>query len=117
MRKINVLGLGNQEEINWIIVKKEDGFFEWLNKILIETFGSVSPDVEYEETSSKKDKVITRKMKIEDCTDIHEYYDAEDNSRIDVFYGKEKVFIMVFTSLKNRKNLIKNLDKFSEFQE
>jgi hypothetical protein len=117
MKKIKVLGIGNKEEFNWIIVKKDKDFFEWLNKVLTESFGSISPDIDFYDQITVKDKVVTRKKKIEDYTDLHEYYDAEGNTRMGLFYGKEKVFMTVFTSLKNRKKLMENLEKFSEFEE
>jgi hypothetical protein len=117
MKKIKVLGIGNKEEFNWIIVKKDKDFFEWLNKVLTESFGHVSPDVNFYDRITVKNKVVTKKKEIEYYADLHEYYDAEDKTRIDLFYGKEKVFITILASLDNRKRLMENLEKFSEFEE
>jgi hypothetical protein len=55
MKKIKVIGIGNKEEFNWIIVKKDRGFFEWLNKVLVDSFSYVSPDIDFYDAITEKD--------------------------------------------------------------
>lgn len=45
MKKIKVLGIGNENNLNYIIIKKQNNFFKWLEKFL-SSLGSVFPDVE-----------------------------------------------------------------------
>lgn len=116
MKKQKILGLGNHGTFNWILVKKDSNFFEWLNKVLTESFGQISPDISFYDLIKKNEKMVTKKKKIDDYTDIHEHYDAEDDARIDLFYGKNKIFLTIMTSLENRSAFMKNLELYSDFE-
>jgi len=115
MEKVKILGVGNKEKLNFILVKKNKYFFEWLAMVFYNSFEGM-PNVEYKEYTDKNDNFIREKKKISKWIDKHETYDM-DESRVEIFYGKEKVFIVIYTSLKNRRKLMKYLDKYSEFVE
>ena len=113
---MKVLGIGNSEEFNYLIVKKEEGFFEWLNDFLCKGFGGASPSVKYYE-DTKDGETFNVKKVVKNEIDIHEYYDTESEVRVDLFYGKDAVFLTFFCSAEKRKVAMKVLEKISEFEE
>lgn len=115
MKKVKILGIGNEGKFNYIIVRKQENFFEWLGKVMYNSFEAM-PDVDKEEYINKNDKFVFKKKDIRKYIDKHESFEAE-GARIDIFYGKENVFISIIASLKNRKKLMDNLEKYSEFAE
>lgn len=114
MEKVRITGIGNQDEFNFLIAEKNKDFFEWLGKVMYNSFEAMPDVVTYLDDEDNYEK--EKKKKIENYTDWHESFEAE-GARIDIFYGKEKVFITVITSLKNREKLMGNLEKYSEFVE
>ena len=113
INKIKILGIGNKEKYNYIIIKKNKHFFKWLYNILQNAFDYV-PDLDKEEYIDKNNKFISKKKNITNYFDKHESHEF-NNARIDIFYGKEKIFLTIITSLKNRKKIMDNLEKYSEF--
>ena len=112
MMKTKIVAVGNQENFNYIIVNKNKTFFEWLAKLLWDSFEI--GDVEIYESYTKNKKLTTRKKQIKNYIDIHESYD-NGNINLNVFYGKDKVFITFNASLEQRRRFIKNLDKSSNW--
>ena len=117
MRKMKVLGMGNEDNFNYLIIKKSEGFFEWFNELLVEAFGGAENDVMYCESRDKDGKIINEKRDVNDETDTHEYYPTNDGIRVDVFYGKEKVFLTFNCSLDKRGKFMKKLEEISDFEE
>lgn len=116
MGKTKILGIANRGEFNYIMVRKNKDFFSWLRKVMYNSFEGV-PDLGVKEWTDKEGNLNTQKKKIDKCVDEHESHECGDETKIDIFYGKEKVFIIVITSLQKRKKLMNNLDKYSEFLE
>lgn len=118
MEKVKILGTGNfqeknQDSYNYFIVKKNKDFFEWLADLLGEVFKTSEVDYDYVGKN-----YIKRKKNIKNFIDKHENYYGNDiegrnNVRIDVFYGKDKAFIVLNMSLKIRKKFMKKLDEIS----
>lgn len=117
MKKVRVIGVGNEGRYNYIIVRKNKDFFKWLAELLGSNFGV--DDVEnYGYEQDKRGRWINRKKNINHFVDKHEgryegYSGHKDNSRIDVFYGKNDVFIVIDMSLQKRKKFMKKLNEIS----
>jgi hypothetical protein len=116
-KKMKILGIGNSHEFNYLIIKKEEGFFEWLNELLVRSFGAISPDIVYYEEIKKGEKMVSVKKDIKKIVDIHEFYDSDAGVRVDLFFGKNKVFMTFCCSPERRKRFMYVLDGISEFQE
>jgi len=117
IKKMTILGMGNQDKYSYFIVKKEKGFLEWVSKIYSGTGTSVSDDVFLYEVDTP-DGIVTRKKRdIMKLIDIHQAYSTEESGRLDVFYGKNKVFLTLYASLDIRKRFIKHLESYTEFLE
>lgn len=117
MDKVKITGIRNKDKFNYLIVKKRKSFFEWLCNVLYNSFESV-PDVDVKEYVDYNDKFVSNKKKIKDYTDKHEIYEADSrDTRIDIFYRKNKVFLTIQTSLEKREKLMDNLEKYSNFVE
>ena len=117
VNKTTILGMGNQGNLNYLIVKKEEDFFNWLKEL----FSSIEKDtrgkdVTINEFIDKNEKFVGKKKNIKKFTDIHEYYNM-GGIRFDIFYGSKKVFIAFNCSINQRKKLMDKLDKISKFTE
>ncbi len=117
MKKTTILGMGNENNLNYLIVKKEEDFFNWLKEL----FASIEKDMRGENVTirefvDKNEKFISKKKKIKDFTDIHEYYNM-GGIRFDIFYGSKKVFIIFNCSDNQRRRLMNKLEKISKFTE
>ena len=112
MLKARIIGMGNECNFNYVIVRKNKDFFKWLSTLLKDSF-DISYGVEYEEPHEDKNGGwINRKKQIRYFVDKNETY-RDKKSRIDIFYGKDKVFITINTSLSKRRKFIENLKKIS----
>lgn len=110
MIKTKICGIGSVGRFNYITVEKNKNFFWWLRVFLEEGF-NYSGMVGVDDVETKKGWIIVNK-KIKDYTDTHEIYTVK-NTRIDVFYGKEKIFITINTPVSNRQKFMKVLRKIS----
>jgi hypothetical protein len=113
MNKLTIYATGNERvtgdyNVSYYIVEKSDLFFDFLGRLLNEVVGMDDGSkkahffiklIDSEEELTKKD--------INKLTDAHEKYESKGN-RVDVFYGKERVFITFRKSREAR-------EKFSEF--
>jgi hypothetical protein len=106
MKKVKILGVGNQGKFNYLILEKNNDFLKWLSAILLTGLG-INDDVMYYEYVNKS-KRIRRKKNIMRMIDEHESY-QDEKSMVEVFYGKNKVFMSIYTSLENRKKLMDEL--------
>ncbi len=113
MIKAKILGMGNDGIFNYIIVNKNKSLFKWMSKLFRDSLEIEF--YEYDEYKNKKGEWTTRKRRMEEFTDKHESY-GNKKAEIDIFYGKNKIFIMLRTSLEARKKLMKVLDKISSWK-
>jgi len=117
IKKMTVLGMGNQGKYNYFIVKKEKGFLEWLSKVYSEGAMEVAYDVMLYEDVEIGGKTKSKKRNVVKIYDLHETYPTSETGRLDVFYGKEKIFLTLYASGSERKKFIKSLEKQSDFLE
>ena len=113
MVKMKIQGIGNEWNFDYIITEKHEDFFGWLKEFLKGAFGYRElVDVEEREGKGYEmgQKLVSR------FTDVHERYQCKD-ARVDVFFGKEKVFITITTDIKTRKKFLGVLKKMSFFAE
>ena len=67
MKKMTILGIGSSTNYNYLIIKKEEGFFEWLQELLVEGMGDLTADVlQYDDDGNK--------LKVLKFNDFHESY-------------------------------------------
>ena len=114
MKKIKLIGIGNQDKYNFIIVEKSPDFFNWIGNLLYPTFGKGLPDFTYLERVDNEGEVIRENKNINDYTDYHENL-FSNKDRVDVFYGKSKIFITIYTDLSKREKLMKTLGEITTF--
>ena len=108
MDKSKIYATGNETlkgefNISYYIFEKDKTFLDWLSKLLIEVF-----DIENGEEQAKyfvKEKKDAKEVYIKDINkmiDLHEKY-SNKVERIDVFYGKNKVYVTLRKSKEIRK--------------
>ena len=114
VKKMTVLAMGNQEKYNYFIIKKEEGFLEWLSKVYSESGEGISDDVFLYEEVTSYGKTVMERIDVMKLEDVHQAY-STSNGRLDVFYGVEKIFLTLYASLEDRKKFIKCLEKYSHF--
>lgn len=112
MKKIKICGIGNERDFNYWILEKNSDFFEILSRILYDAFGIIDDSIRYDEYVGKKDRLIRRKKNIKTLIDKYERFQNE-KARVELFYGKNKIFMSVYTSFPNRKKFIQVLEKVS----
>jgi len=111
MNKIKILGIGNINEHNYLNVRKNKDFFEWLRELLSGSFKVYDVGTYY---TTKK--YIQKDKNIKNFVDKHENYygsDKDNNVRIDIFYGKRDVFFILNMTSAQRKKFIKKLEEIS----
>jgi len=118
-----IYATGNQTikgefNISYYIVEKDKSFLDWLGKLLVEV-------LEIEDGQHKAKFVVTNEghdgeeiyaKEIDKMIDLHEHYESsgyrgkEENKsdRLDLFYGKDRVFVTFRKSRESR-------EKFAQF--
>ena len=112
MMKTKIVAIGNQGNFNYIIVNKNKDFFDWLTKIIFNTFGYASEFIAWDEVETKKFEYDVKKKDIRQFIDCHDNF-TENNIRFDLFFGKDTVFITFISSLETRKKIVSSLEKYS----
>lgn len=113
--KIKLFGICNEGNYNILILEKHRKFLDWLGNSLecgLDMRRAYQATIM--EGVNKKDELYTIKKKIGDLEDKHEKY-YEEEIKVDVFYGKEKVFLMVRCPIEIRKKFIKTLEKTTKW--
>jgi len=113
-KKIKLLGIGNQDKYNFYIFEKKKGLLELLRDL----FNVLNLNFYlYDEEYDVDDKPTSRKKDINKLKDYHEVVrdkvSKSDGSRVDLFYGDKKVFVVVHCSLELRKKFNDKLDKLT----
>jgi hypothetical protein len=94
MKKPKIYATGNltkkgRTNVSYYIIEKNEGFHAWLKRFLIE-FG-VKGEVDVVEVDSSEGYVVMGKD-LAKMVDVHESY-GNENIRVDLFYGVERVFM------------------------
>lgn len=104
IKKIILHSIGNQDNLNFYVFDKKQNVMEILSKILWEIF-------EFEPLYIPGKK----KVNIEKFTDIHHSdYGKGMSSRIDIFYGKKKMFVAIHCSEELRLKFNESLFKYAK---
>ena len=115
IKKLKILGIGNENEFNYLIIKKEKNFFELIEEWIYKSFpGEYFSDIS--KYSDEKNNYEPKKKNIKDYEEVHESY-GKEGIRFDAFFSETKIFLTIYTSLENRKKLMDNLEEYCEFFE
>jgi hypothetical protein len=108
MKKIKLFGLGDEGNRSYFVFEKTLDFFPLFSKFLSKF--EIEKTISFHEYEEKA-------LNLEDITDIsentkNEYFD------IDIFYGKEKIFVVIRTELPREKyfDVIKSISEFKGFE-
>ena len=101
MEKVKIQGFGNEENFYYFIIKNKEYTYDWLLafttliKSLSSSAGLRGLRFHDEEEIFEPNKML----------DKHEAYSA-DNARIDVFYGKQVIYIGVYSNSINKNKIL-----------
>ena len=98
MIKLPLYGIGTEGDFTYLLVKKHPQILQWLAILLEDVFGIPKAHVMIQDEDPDHG-IVERTTK--ELVDLHDSFHAE-KSRIDVFYGNEKVFITVICSAELR---------------
>jgi len=90
MKKIKLYAIGNEDNFSYYLFDKKQNVFEILNKIFLVDF-----NIDWKLYRDDLDK--KGKINIEKYVDIHES-NGYDKLRIDLFYGKDKIYLTMICS-------------------
>lgn len=106
--------LKGEFNISYYIFEKDSSFLDWLGKLLTEVFKIQNGEQQAkfiinrkdtEEADLIEDEILVKE--IDKMIDLHEKYENE-GERVDVFYGKNRVYVTLRKSREIRK-------KFADF--
>jgi hypothetical protein len=104
--------------ISYYIVEKDDNFLVWLGRLLVEVFEIkdgerrakfIFKNIENEDGAIVETEIYAKEIK--KMIDIHEQY----GNRVDLFYGKERVYVTLRQSEEVRKRFVKFVAKTREW--
>lgn len=101
MQKLKLYGIGNQGTYNYLIVDFRPDFLKWFDAVV--RLAKFPMDIDFEYLAAKPGK------KMRPLKDTHmSYYDEgkKDGLRIDLFFGKKKVFIVLISTPAERKRFM-----------
>jgi len=114
--KIKLYGIGNEKDYSFIIVEKNANFLRWLANFLDKGF-DYRGDVETKETGVGVNCEPQAKN-IEEYVDKHEtykmYHNRNKDMRVDVFYGKDRVFITIYANDNAWKDILEETTEFGK---
>lgn len=109
--------LKGEFNISYYVLEKEEKFFDWLSKLLIEVLEIKNGDSQArfivrrlhdEEGYEVGEEIYIKEIK--KMVDIHEKY-SQDKNRVNVFYGKKRVYVSVKSSREFRKKFVHFVEK------
>ncbi len=109
MKKIKLYAIGNEGKYNYYIFEKKQEMFESIAELILKVF---SLDIPFYRIYEQKGKTIRKKRDFEKMNDYHESFD-HDKKRIDVFYGRKRVFLTILCPLNLREEFNEELGKIS----
>ena len=112
MKKLKICGMGNEDKFNYLILDKNPSFFDILSSLLYKAFEIGDDSIVYDEYMNKNDDFVRRKKNINNFVDKYERF-KNKQARVEIFYGKRKIFISVYTSLEKRKKFLDLLEDVS----
>jgi len=110
-KKIIMYGIGNQNKFSYYIFEKSQKSFETLAKLFCKLLGS-SWDIYTEEHHGRN---TSKKIFVKNLIDKHDTtYTASGKNRLDLFYGKNKMFISIHCPEKKRIEINEALRKITK---
>jgi len=101
MIKAKIIGEGKDNRMQYLIIKKDKSFFDWLPLFL-------GRDLE---------KKRLRYGNIMESKDTHECHFTKEKVRVDIFYANEKIYLIFYTNEKNHKVIHERFDTIADFSE
>lgn len=117
MKKTKIYAAGNENikgdyNVSYYIIEKDNNFLNWLSKALVQVLEIREGDkkarfiVKIIDDSTNVEELILKD--INQMIDLHEHYEKE-GERIDLFYGKNRVYLTFRKSKECRKKFAKFL--------
>ena len=110
MEKVKIQSFGNEENFYYFTIKKQGYSFAWLTVFtdLVKEV-SLSLNLIGNRMHDEEDDFQSAKM-----IDKHESYSA-NNSRIDLFYGKDIIYITVSSNTINKGKFLDAMENLADF--
>lgn len=120
--KSKIYATGNETlkgefNISYYIFEKDESFLDWLSKMLVEVFGIQNGEEQAKFNIKRKDTKEINQIgdkKISKMIDLHEKYENK-GERVDVFYGKDRVYVTLRKSKEIRKKFAYFVKKTKEW--
>src|SRR3989344_873019 len=107
--------------ISYYIVEKDDNFLDWLEDLLKQVLKiegrKPSAKFVYKSKEDSEGNIIGEEIYAKDIKkmiDLHEHYDNKLD-RIDLFYGKDRVYVTFRKSRESRKRFARFMEKTKEW--
>lgn len=126
MKKSKIYAAGNENlkgefNISYYILEKDEKFFDWLVLLLKDVFEIKGAEHQakfwIENEYDEADNIMGEKLIAKDIKKLIDYHEKYYNKgeRVDIFYGKERVFVMLRKSREIRKKFASFLLKTKEW--
>ncbi len=113
MRKLKLFGLTKSKTFNYYCLEKRQEFFGYFRKFLVNLgFGESYEFGRTKDKYSEHDE--TKEDKIENYVDDHVPIQGKED-RIDVIFGKSRIFLIIFTKSNKQNKIFQELKKFCSF--
>jgi hypothetical protein len=115
MKKLKILGIRNDGRFNDLILQKNEDILSNLEKLFYESFG-IDYCLTYKETwREKKQEIVKRKINLKTLIDKQDNFQNK-KVKINIIYGRDKIFVSFYTSPANRKKFINVLKEISTWK-
>jgi hypothetical protein len=121
MQKVRIFGSGNFKaaagSCSYLILEKSGGILEWLAELIEDVIGmeGARHDFRYkDEGIDDKGRPYVIENSLKEFQDAHSSYESKD-ARVDMFFGRKRVFMMIMCPPEVRKMITKMLDGTAEF--
>ncbi len=112
MKKLKILGLKTDGKFNHLILRKNDDTLSNLEKLFFDAFG-IDHCLTYNETwVDKKEELVKSKINLKTFIDKQNNFHNK-KVRIHIVYGKDRIFVSFYTSLKNKEKFMNFLRDIS----
>lgn len=110
-----------EHNISYYVFEKDNSFLDWLSKLLVEVLEITDGEQQAKFIIKRKDtkegdwvedEIYIKNIK--KMVDLHEKYENK-GERVDVFYGKERVYVTLRKSREIRKKLSKFIQKTKDW--
>ena len=119
MNPIKIFGLRKTEKHSNYELEKRQEFFSGFRKLLVDLdFGDESSNIEIygfgRPSGDDGEPILTKEDDIAKYIDRH-YYFENDSFRVDVIFGKEKIFLIINSDKDRQEKISEKVQKFCSF--